>query len=374
MNKKVFILSAIFVLVFLSICAWRYARTSLATATEPVKSLPVVSVTAVSSGTISRTIELDGTVEAEKLARISSPAEGPIGDCRVREGDHVTKGQQILCIGRDKTISALLSAAQADLTKEKDELERVTKLVENGAIPGDQLEIARSKYENAKAQLAKAEESRGDYWILAPFSGIVSKVMVVQGNYVAPRTPLIEIFDPASLVVRFSVPEADSQSVRIGQTLSVRLDAYPGKIFPARICHVYPTLDASTRTRLVEVTLLENISMIPGLFARIRMDVQTHENAVLVPAEAVMVNAKGDHVAYVIEEGKAVARKVSTGIEAGSTIEILSGVKPGEQIVVAGNEKLKDGMAVKLMEKQGESGTKKDAAKSATLSGEGTPQ
>lgn len=372
MSKRVFVISGVFLLLFLSVCVWRYASNSAATATEPVKSLPVVSVAAVSSGTISRTIELNGSVEAEKIARISSPAEGPIGDCQVREGDRVKKGERILCIGRDKSINALLSAAEANLIKEKDEMDRVIKLVENGAIPGDQIEIARSKFENAKAQLAKAEESRGDYWIVAPFNGIVSKVMVAEGNYVAPRTPLVEMFDPDTLVIRFAVPEVDSQNVRIGQNLSVRLDTYPGKIFPAKICHVYPTLDVSTRTRTVEATLLDNIAMIPGLFARIRIDVQTHENAVLVPAEAVIVNAKGEHVAFVIKEGKAVARKVSTGIEAGAAIEILSGVKPGEKIVVAGNEKLKDGIAVKLMEKQGESGDKKDSSKSETLSGEGT--
>jgi len=374
MSKRVFIISGILALAFLSVCAWRYARDSTATATEPVKSLPVVSVAAVSSGTISRTIELDGTVEAAKVARIASPAEGPIGNCRVREGDRVIKGQQIICIGRDKAVNALLSAAQVDLSKEKDDLARVTRLVENGAIPGDQLGIARAKFENAKAQLAKVEESRGDYWIIAPFNGIVSKVMVDEGNYVAPRTPLIEIFDPESLVVRFGVPEADSQRVRIGKTVSVRLDAYPGKTFPARICHLFPRLDLSTRTRLVEVTLLENISMTPGLFARIRIDVETHENAVLIPAEAVLVNAKGDHVAYIIQEGKAVARKVATGIEAGGITEIISGVKPGEQVVVAGNEKLKDATAVKLMEKQGEPDDKKDVAKPATSSSKGTPQ
>jgi len=102
--------------------------------------------------------------------------------------------------------------------------------------------------------------------------------------------------------------------------------------------------------------------------------VQTHENTVLVPAGAVIVTAAGDRLVYVIGEGKAAARKVSTGIEAGSIIEILSGVKPGEQIVVAGNEKLKDGMAVKMMEKQGEPNIKTDAVKPATAPGEGTPK
>ncbi|MCK7512286.1 MAG: efflux RND transporter periplasmic adaptor subunit [Desulfobacterales bacterium] len=238
--------------------------------------------------------------------------------------------------------------------REKGELDRVKKLVENGAIPGDQLEIARARHENVKAQLARIEESRTDYMISAPWSGLVSKVMVVEGDYVSPRTPLVEIFDPASLVVRFAVPESESQNVHIGNghALSVTLDAYPGKTFPGRIIRIYPKLDPSTRTRLIEASLAKDISLTPGLFARIKMKVETHENAVLVPAQAVLVNAKGERMAFIVQDGKAFARKVATGIEADGLIEIISGVKPGEQIVVAGNEKLKDGTAVKLLEKK----------------------
>jgi len=378
MKKKILIVSGILALLILvALYAWKYSGQIKMPETASVKSLPSVSVAAATSGSISRTIEPDGTVEAARIARMSSPAEGPIINCgaSVREGDHVKKGQQIVCIGRDKTINALLTAAQADLIREKGELDRVTKLVENGAIPGDQLEIARARHENVKAQLARLEESRTDYMIRAPWGGVVSKVLVVEGDYVSPRAPLVEIFDPDSLVVRFAVPESESQNVHIGNGhgISVTLDAYPGKTFPGRIIRIYPKLDPSTRTRLIEASLAKDISLTPGLFARIKMKVETHENAVLVPAEAVLVNAKGDRVAFVVQEGKAAARKVATGIEAGRLIEIISGVKPGDQIVVAGNEKLKDGTALKLLEKKDGPDDKADAAKPAP-STEGTPQ
>jgi len=379
MKKKTLIVSAILALLILAaLLAWKYSRQSQAPETASGKSLPSVSVALATSGSISRTIEPDGTVEAARIARISSPAEGPIINCgaSVREGDHVKRGQQIVCIGRDKTINALLTAAQADLIREKGELDRVKKLVENGAIPGDQLEIARSRHENVKAQLARLEESRTDFVIRVPWSGVVSKVMVVEGDYVAPRTPLVEIFDPGSLVVRFAIPESESQNVRIGNgnTIFVTLDAYPGKTFPGRILRLYPKLDPSTRTRLVEAKIAEDIPLTPGLFARIKMKVETHENAVLVPAEAVIVNAKGDRLAFVVQEGKAAARKVATGVEAGRMIEITSGVKPGEQVVVAGNEKLKDGTAVKLLEKKDGPDVKAATVTPATETTKGTPQ
>ncbi|MCX5828563.1 MAG: efflux RND transporter periplasmic adaptor subunit [Deltaproteobacteria bacterium] len=379
MKKRILLSTGILILLIIAaFSVWKYAGQSKAPETSTAKSLPSVLVAAATSGSISRAIEPDGTVEAARIARMSSPAEGPIINCgaSVREGDHVKKGQQIVCIGRDKTVTAQYAAAKADLTREKGELDRVKKLVENGAISGDQLEIALARHENVKAQLARLEENRTDYMIRAPWSGVVSKVMVIEGDYVAPRTPLVEIFDPVSLVVRFAIPESESQNVHIGNgnTISVTLDAYPGKTFPARILRIYPKLDPSTRTRLVEAKIGEDISLTPGLFARIKMRVETHEDAVLVPAEAVLVNATGERMAFVVQDGKAVTRKVTTGIEAGRLIEIVSGVKPGEQIVVAGNEKLKDGAAVKLLAKKGGPDVKADTAKPAPEATKGTPR
>jgi membrane fusion protein (multidrug efflux system) len=284
MKKKILIVSGILLLILVAVLAWKYFGQTKPPETAAVKSLPAVSVAVATSGAISRTISPDGTIEATRIARMSSPAEGPIINCgaAVREGDSVKRGQRLVCIGRDKTVNAQLAAAEADLAREKGELDRVKKLVENGAIPGDQMEIARARHENVKAQLARIAESRTDYMISAPWSGLVSKVMVVEGDYVPPRTPLVEIFDPASLVVRFAVPESESQNVHIGNGhgLSVTLDAYPGKPFRERIIRIYS--QSSIRARgpgSLRATLAKDITLTPGLFARIKMNVETHETS-----------------------------------------------------------------------------------------------
>jgi len=376
MSKHVQVIFGILAIALGGLFAGNYVSNSTAAEVAPAKNLPVVSVVDAKSGSIGRIVELNGTVEATRIARMSSPAEGPVvycGDSAVREGDHVKMGQNLICIGRDKTINAQWSATQWDLKKEQDELARVEKLVENGAIPADQLGVARARYENAKAQVARVEESRKDYQISAPWGGIVSKVMVVEGDYVAPRAPLIEIFDPASLVVRFGVSEEDSQNVHIGKVVSVSFDAYPGQNFSARITRVYPRLDPGTRTRLVEASVTQGIPLMPGFFVRIRLETQNRSGAILVPVEAVLVNAKGDRTVFVVQAGKAFVRKVVVGIESGRVVEIVSGVKPGEQVVVAGNEKLKDQAAVKLLEKKGVSDVKKaEAAKPAAAETRGT--
>jgi membrane fusion protein (multidrug efflux system) len=117
------------------------------------------------------------------------------------------------------------------------------------------------------------------------------------------------------------------------------------------------------RTRTAEVEILDDVGLVPGMFARLTLKLKTEKETVVAPLEAVIVTPKGLRIAYVLEDGKAVQRKITTGIESGGRVQILSGVKPGEQLVVAGNEKLKDGIEVRL------SGEKKPGSETAPPKG-----
>ena len=257
---------------------------------------------------------LTGAVTPTRKAKLASPGEGPVESCAVRtcmvrEGDQVQKGQILLQISRNKAAQAQLTAAEQALKEQESELQRITQLVQGGAVPGAQLDGVRSKYENAKAQLAKAMESAQDYLIAAPWTGIVSKVFVTEGDYVAPRAPLIEIFDPASLVVQFSVPEAQSTEINRNMPVQVQLDAHPGKNFQGTVSRIFPQLDDRTRTRNVEATLSEPVALLPGMFARIRVVLVSIPDAVTAPAYSLVATPNGGHSAFVVEDGKAVRRK-----------------------------------------------------------------
>ncbi|MFH0821348.1 MAG: efflux RND transporter periplasmic adaptor subunit [Pseudomonadota bacterium] len=317
-------------------------------AAQPKKPKPLVAVQSVQKGEISHTLELTGSVEPTRVARLASPAEGPIMNCRVREGDAVTQGSRVLSIGRRKATEALLTSAEQDLKTEKEELARIEKLVESGAIPKDQLETAKAKRSRMAANLERVKENTADYEVEVPWDGIVSKVLVADGNYVAARSPLVEVFDPASLVVRMAVPEAQSLEIRTDMEVSVGLDAHSGKKFKGKVVRVYPELDRRMRTRIAEVQVTDKVDLVPGMFARLNLALRSERDAVVVPSDAVIVTPKGLRVAYVIQDDKAIQRKVTTGIESGGKTQILSGVKPGERIVVAGNEKLKDGTEVRM--------------------------
>ena len=322
------------------------------------KPLPAVRVETVAPQPLSRTAALTGAVVPTRTARLASPGEGPVeacskNSCMVREGDRVEKGQVLIQISRNKSAQAQLAAATQALKEQETELQRITQLVQGGAVPGAQLDAARSKFENARAQLAKAEESAGDYLIEAPWSGVVSKVFVTEGDYVAPRAPLIEIFDPASLVVQFAVPESQCTEVQERLPVQVQLDAHPGKSFQGTISRIYPLLDERTRTRTVEATLTEAVDLIPGMFARIQVLMARIPDALTVPSYCLVASPGGGYAAFVFQDDKAVRCELATGLEVDGRVQILSGLRAGDRVIVAGQEKLKNGTRVKVLEPQG---------------------
>ncbi|KJS03583.1 MAG: hypothetical protein VR65_01095 [Desulfobulbaceae bacterium BRH_c16a] len=319
-----------------------------------VKMVPTVKVETVGTVELTKTMELTGSVRPTRIAKLASPAEGPvevcaIGDCKVREGDSVKKGQKLFQIGRNKAAEAQLASARQALQEQTAELQRMEQLAEAGAIPGAQVDTVRSRHENAKAQLAKSMESNADYSVTAPWDGIIAKINVTEGEYVAPRAVLAEIFDPGSLVVQFAVPEAKSTEVALGMAVLLELDAHPGKTLQAEITRVFPHLDEKMRTRTVEATLSGSVALIPGMFARIQVILTMIPDAITVPAYSLVVTPDGGHTAFVVENGKAVKRKLNTGLEVNGRVQVLTGLKAGDQLIVAGQEKLKDSAIVKVM-------------------------
>ncbi len=311
------------------------------------KQPPRVGVVTASKTNISKTLELTGSIEPYRVAKLGSPAEGPVVGVRVREGDSVKAGEPLVSIGRKKGVHALIFALREELKKEQDNLTRTRQLVESEALPGEELDQAKAAYEKVRAQLAQAEETASDYMITAPWAGVVFRVNVRDGEFVAPRAVLLEMYDPASLVVRAAVPEKYAAEVAPGMRVEVNLDAYPKDVVRGRIERVYPYLDPRLRTRTVEIILVEDLNLLPGMFARLHFILQDLGDVITLPAEA-LVDKPNGRVVFVVEEGKAVARAVETGIESGNLVQIAAGIQVGDKVVISGNEKLKDGAEVQI--------------------------
>jgi membrane fusion protein, multidrug efflux system len=330
---------------------------------KPPQEVRVISA---AKSAISQTLELTGSVEPYRIAQLASPAEGPVLNLRVREGDLVKTGDTLLSIGRKKGVDALILSLREDLKKEEDNLKRTQQLVQNDALPGEQLDQAKASYERARAQLTKAEEMAQDYFVAAPWVGVVSRLKVKEGDFVVPRAPLVEIYDPVSLVIRVAVPEKYAAGMRKGLSVTARLDAYPGATFAARIVRLYPYLDERVRTRTIEVGVTDPVDLLPGMFARLILKLKQVDDAIVVPLAALITTPEGGKVVFVVHDSKAIQRKVKTGIEASDRIQVLEGINPGDKVIVSGHKELKDGMDVRMSESAKQEGKSNPVGSSPT--------
>ncbi|MCF8111503.1 MAG: efflux RND transporter periplasmic adaptor subunit [Desulfobacteraceae bacterium] len=264
----------------------------------------------------------------------------------MREGDHAKKGQELILVGRKQGTEALIVSLEQELEKERANLERMRNLAERDAIAQEKIDEAMAEFEKVRAQLVRARESLRDYAITAPWNGVISAVNVEEGQFVAPGTPLIEMYDPDSLVIMASVPERNAAEISVGMKTELSLDAFPEKQFPGLINRVYPYLDPRLRTRTVEIVPEEVLDLLPGMFARIKIVLEAADNAVVVPKEAVISTPEGPAV-FVIKDGTAQRRMIKTGIEEEDRIQIAAGVLAGEKIAVEGHRDLKPGSKVR---------------------------
>ena len=291
---------------------------------------------------------LTGSVEAGRIAQLASAAEGPVLGLRVREGDKVVRGQVLLSLGRSEAVSTLAESLREDLRKEEDNLARTRRLVEVGALPAEQVDTAQANVTRIRSQLARTQESMRDYVVTAPWAGVVSKMKVREGDVVGPRAPLAEIIDPASMLVRVSVPEEEAARLTLGMPARVALDAWPQQIFAARVTRLYPTLDTRTHSRLAELTLEDPPPLLlPSMFARVEVVRETLPNAITVPSYSLLALPGGGMAVFVVQDGVAARRKVTTGVEVEGRTLVTAGLKAGESLIVAGQETLKDGAPVK---------------------------
>ncbi len=209
-----------------------------------------------------------------------------------------------------------------------------------------EIAVAQATVEEASARVNLAQAKLDECLLKAPFAGIITEVLVRPGDLAVPRARLLKMMDPSSLVVRAGLPENCVADIHLGTKASVRLDAFPEKTFNAKIERIYPRLEWESRTRIIELKIIEPVELIPHLFARVFVQGRVAEDAAVIPDAAIVTTPRGHKVVYVIKDGKANQRRVTLGLEQENRVQVTEGVKPGEMVVVAGNLTLRDGASV----------------------------
>jgi len=188
--------------------------------------------------------------------------------------------------------------------------------------------------------------------VKAPIAGTITAVNVVAGSMVSPQVSVAKVSKMETLEIGMNVSERFVSKIRDNQLAYLRFDAYPGEVFPARVIEISPVLDQTSRTMGVKLTLVGKDPRIKaGMFARVKLITDTKTSIVKVPGAAI-VNRFGEDFVFVVVSGeKTTVRRqaVKVGIRVDNKVEILSGIKPDEEIVIKGQSLLEEGSAVNVV-------------------------
>ncbi|MGO0999458.1 efflux RND transporter periplasmic adaptor subunit [Lysobacter sp. CA196] len=289
------------------------------------------------------TAPLEARAESQVVAKTSGVALAVM----VEEGQHVQAGQVLV---RLDSARAELQAAQTNATMRKLEANyaRSKQLAEQRLLSANDNDQLRYDLENARAANRMANLELSYAKVEAPISGIVASRSIKTGNFVQINSPIIRIVDTSRLEATLNVPERELATLKAGLPVQMQVDAMPGKVFTGTVDRVAPVVDSGSGTFRVICAFEGGGALQPGMFGRLRIDYDNRADALVVP-RAALLDDEGDPAVFVVR-GKKVARvPVKLGYLDGAWAEVRTGLKLGDQVVVAGKTALREGTEVQLI-------------------------
>jgi RND family efflux transporter MFP subunit len=368
--------------LLLASCGSEPTRRAAQTQIPPV----AVQTTAVSTQEWPASYEATGTVRARTTTTISSKVMGYVQQVNVQVGDHVREGQPLITLevrdldasvrlaeaGRAEVESAIpelenaTAAAKANLDLAQATFKRMEELAAKKSISNQEFdeasarlkaaqanyEMARSRRTQLNSKMAQVDQEvraagimREYAKLAAPFSGVVISKTVEPGNLATPGAPLLTIEQDGLYRLEASVDESKLASVRVGQAVEAVIEASDRKV-NARVTEIVPSVDAASRSYIVKLDLPSMPQLRTGMFGRVIFPMGM-EKVVAIPVAALMDQGQLQSV-FVVEDGVAHTRLVTTGRRTKDAVEVLSGLNAGEKLLVPLPQGLQDGARVEV--------------------------
>ena len=366
-RKKVLLATAVAAIIAglaaYSVFTFMGTRSSAPSATEKIPVRTLVVQTRALDRTIVLTADIRPMAEVDVFPKIPGKI---IEQILVDRGDTVRQ-KELVAVLEERAVNAQVKEARAayDLAVTNREVldkdyARLANLYEEKAVARQRLDhimaqkdSASAQVERAKAVLEQLEILRADHRIYAPITGLVSARYLDPGALSAPGSPVIRITDEGRLKIIAGVTEKDFHLIERGMKCKITTDAIPQRVFTGFVTVMNPTLNPSTRTGEFEVHL-DNKDMLlrSGMFAHLTLYLGT-VSGLAVSREALQkIPGTGDYFVYVVKNGKAELRNVETGLAAGNTVQVTTGLEENEEVVVLGQNRLKDGTEVIVESRQ----------------------
>jgi membrane fusion protein (multidrug efflux system) len=315
--------------------------------------LPVEAVT-VQPEPLGRGLATVGTLRADESVVVRPELPGRIVKIHFEEGARVQAGAPLFSL--DASVArAALTEAIATLENARRASNRATELASGSLISRSELENTQAQLSVSEARVASARAQLGKMTLVAPFAGVVGLREVSVGAYVTAGQNLVNLVRLDPMEVDFSLPERELASVQAGQPVTMTVDAFPAETFTGKLVAIEPIVDVNSRSaRLRAQVPNPDYKLRPGLFARIHLGTGTISKALLVPEQALLQQGEARFV-YKIVDGKAARTEIKTGQRLPGRLEIVEGLKPGDQVITAGQGKpmMHDGMPVVVVPGEG---------------------
>ena len=351
MIKRFIIMLVALGLVFGGIFGWKLHQLQQFVAHSPKPPPATIADTEVKAESWTPYLYSVGSLVATQGIAVTNEVPGQVKSINFQSGQQVKEGEVLLELD-DSVDRAQLDGARAEQRLAEIRFGRARDLLQKKAISKADYDEARANLDNAKAQVTSQLELVRKKQIKAPFSGLLGIRQVDVGEYLSPGSPIVPLQALDPVYVDYSLPEQQLGQLSVGQTLTLSVKSYPGRVFQGRITAINPGIDPATRNVRIRGTLDNpDHALRPGMFAEVQTHLPMREGILTVPRTAITYAPYGDSV-FVIPDhngGLVVERvQVQTGEVRGDRVEITKGLKVGQRIVRAGQVKLRNGQAVRI--------------------------
>lgn len=347
--KKRYIIIAIIICGIIALIANRISVNSKASSPKgPQRTATVMSVEGkvLQAEKFAENLTLSGTLEANEEIEIRSEISGIVESINFEEGKKVSKGQVLFKVN-DIELRAQLSQVKTAQQLASENQRRAKLLLDKQAISQEEFDVSNADFESARAQADLIAAQLSKTTVRAPFSGTIGLRAISKGTYVTPSTPIAKLVNTSQLKLTFAVPEKYVSRMKVGTILTFTTSNSKEE-HTAKIYAIEPQVDIATRTlRMRAIAENKEDKLYPGTFAYVTLPLETVNNALLVPTEALIPIQNGKKI-FVMENGKAKEVEVETGARTDSEVRVLSGIKVGDTILTSGVMSLRNGAMVKV--------------------------
>ena len=378
-NKLIITVIAIVIIGLIAVRLISFIQTASNNGADTEQSYIPVNAQTVQKGTIDTTVTLTGKVQPEQEVYIVPRTPGTVISLSAHIGDTVTKDQVLFTLDQsdlensyDQSMASL-KAAEANYRSVKEQhdkavtdLARYQELYDNGAISASELEqakllasdnsllAAQAQLEQAQAGFNAASDTINDMEVKSPISGIVTALSVEVGDTATSASPAVTIVNMDQVYINISVSENIINSIQNGQHVTVNIPSATNDNLKGTIADLSLAADAATGKYAMKIYIDNPDHLLKsGMFAQVKLTTDSKSDVITVPTDAIVYH-NGEYVAYVVENDKAIEKTVTTGMDNGQEIEVVSGLSPGDILIIEGQSYVNDGSTVKIIELDGQ--------------------